>query len=188
MKKNKIIKLCANCETSIKVYPRRVKKYNYCSTKCCAIFQYKIGQRNGKKLTEKAHQYIRDNGQPQNAGRPPAWTILIKLEEVCKKISETKNERHRLAGRTHTSYRGHRYNEIKAQVKARDRDTCTKCQMTERVHFEKFGQPLQVDHIIPYSISRNSDLSNLQTLCCSCHGKKWKHDLKLVREAKCQIH
>ncbi len=59
----------------------------------------------------------------------------------------------------------------------RDGEKCVSCQMTRNEHFNKYGRDITVDHIdgngrnTPLKL-RNNSISNLQTLCLSCHGKK----------------
>ena len=59
-------------------------------------------------------------------------------------------------------YLGMKYNqetEYKNKIRARDHYTCQSC-----------GQPgREVDHIIPWAISRDSSETNLQVLCLACN-------------------
>lgn len=59
----------------------------------------------------------------------------------------------------------------------RDGEKCIKCGMTRQEHRQRYGFDITVDHIDNMGTGkpealRNSSLSNLQTLCCVCHGKK----------------
>ncbi len=36
-----------------------------------------------------------------------------------------------------------------------------------------------IDHIIPYSLTKDNSLENLQVLCSSCHAKKTVMEAKL---------
>lgn len=59
----------------------------------------------------------------------------------------------------------------------RDNYTCVSCDMTNDEHIEKYNRSITVDHIDGRGRNTdkkyaNHDLSNLQTLCLSCHGKK----------------
>lgn len=42
----------------------------------------------------------------------------------------------------------------------------------------------EVDHIIPYSISKNDDISNLVALCSTCHSKKSQKEHNRILEYK----
>lgn len=59
----------------------------------------------------------------------------------------------------------------------RDGERCVHCGMTREEHKAKFGRDITVDHIdgkgrhTPIA-QKNNDLSNLQTLCLPCHGRK----------------
>lgn len=57
----------------------------------------------------------------------------------------------------------------------RDNYCCVECGMTRQQHMKRFKRDITVDHI--NGLGRNSkekdhSLSNLQTLCLPCHGKK----------------
>lgn len=59
----------------------------------------------------------------------------------------------------------------------RDGEKCVSCRMTREEHRRKYNRDITVDHIdgrgryTPKS-QKNNDLSNLQTLCLKCHGRK----------------
>lgn len=55
-------------------------------------------------------------------------------------------------------------------VLTRDNYSCVKCGMSDREHKTKWSRPITVDHIDKNR--KNNDLTNLQTLCLSCHGRK----------------
>src|SRR4051794_38255485 len=62
-------------------------------------------------------------------------------------------------------------------VLARDNYKCVKCGMTRAQHKLKYRCDLTVDHIdgngsLKPRDMRNNQLSNLQTLCLSCHARK----------------
>lgn len=52
----------------------------------------------------------------------------------------------------------------------RDEERCLHCGMLRSEHREEYGRDITVDHID--GNRKNNDLSNLQTLCLRCHGKK----------------
>jgi cytochrome c553 len=59
----------------------------------------------------------------------------------------------------------------------RDGEKCVNCGITRAEHREKYGFDITVDHIdgkgrYTPKDQQNHDLSNLQTLCLSCHGRK----------------
>jgi ribosomal protein S27AE len=60
-------------------------------------------------------------------------------------------------------------------VLERDRYSCVKCGMTNEEHKYIFKRCITVDHIDgqgTYCKHKNNNLSNLQTLCLRCHGRK----------------
>ena len=61
------------------------------------------------------------------------------------------------------------------KVLERDGYKCLKCGMTDKEHHKIYKRSITVDHIDGKgrnSKSPNNELSNLQTLCLICHGKK----------------
>lgn len=64
----------------------------------------------------------------------------------------------------------------------RDKYKCVKCGMTNDDHNWKYMRDLPVDHI--NCDKNNHDLSNLQTLCVVCHGRKDAHRHSNVRGVK----
>lgn len=60
-------------------------------------------------------------------------------------------------------------------VLERDNYRCVKCGMSDRKHRRKFNRSITIDHINGlgcYSKIRDNRMSNLQTLCLPCHGRK----------------
>ena len=65
-----------------------------------------------------------------------------------------------------TLFRGSEWEAVKCKVLKRDHYTCQRCgRKKKEVHPEK----LFVHHILPYRFSQNNEMSNLITLCLSCH-------------------
>ena len=57
----------------------------------------------------------------------------------------------------------------------RDNFKCKNCGMPNKEHLNRWGRKLTIDHIDGkgrYSKKKNNNLSNLQTLCLICHGRK----------------
>ena len=153
-------------------------------------YEYSNGIRCPKKITEKAHQTLREKGHYKRDNsylrdeRNPA-----RQPEARKKNSEAKLKYNYMKGKLSPNNvggkivaRGRLWDKIKKEAIKRDSDKCVQCGMTNEYHFDLYGQPLQVDHIIPYRLTQNNTLQNLQTLCCKCHGAKWKSDLIMIKE------
>lgn len=62
-----------------------------------------------------------------------------------------------------------KWHNIRKQVYKRDNYTCQICQIQYK---DKNGKGMNVHHIIPYRISQDDNLTNLITLCDSCHIKE----------------
>ena len=160
----------------------RRSKRHYCNVIC----QNKNDKLRGIDKTLKAHASIRKNGQPKLKGKPASWIDSNNELMIRKKISNAKLKDNYMKGRFKNKhhaylggkiqYRGWRWNEIKKSIKERDNYKCVECGMSETESIELFNQVLQVDHIIPYRITKDNNDYNLQTLCCKCHGKKFKEE------------
>ncbi len=59
--------------------------------------------------------------------------------------------------------------EVRKYVFERDRYQCKSCGTTQ------LETQLTIDHIIPLARGGQNDISNLQTLCCSCNRQKKHH-------------
>lgn len=66
----------------------------------------------------------------------------------------------------------------------RDNFRCVACGMTDQRHREVFGRPITIDH--KDRNLKHNDLSNLQTLCLPCHGRK--DLLAVLRTSKIEPH
>ena len=82
----------------------------------------------------------------------------------------------RYSPRTLENYR-YNYGGNRFKVLRRDKWRCVQCTMTQAAHYRKYKRSLDVDHIDGNGYNKpvaqqNHALSNLQTLCTSCHGRK----------------
>jgi 5-methylcytosine-specific restriction endonuclease McrA len=72
-------------------------------------------------------------------------------------------------------YYGRIWKKQRAKAVARDDHVCQLCGITGISHAEKYGIGFHVHHIIPIAkfdeLEEAHQLSNLTTLCASCHGK-----------------
>lgn len=113
---------------------------------------------NQSPLCRAGHEMIGDNVR-----------IVLKTgKPACRECNRLRNR-----GRSdRIVFGGNREIAIK-----RDGEKCVKCGMTRKEHQEKYRRDISVDHIdgmgtyTPAEL-RNNDLSNLQTLCISCHSTK----------------
>ena len=71
----------------------------------------------------------------------------------------------------------YKFGGLREFILERDGYKCSRCGMTQEEHKNRWGTSLAVDHIdgrgknVPKE-QKNNNPNNLQTLCCSCHGKK----------------
>lgn len=64
--------------------------------------------------------------------------------------------------------RGHKLTVIRQRILLRDEYTCQIC--------GRVSAQLEVDHIVPLSMGGNNSISNLQSLCKTCHKLKSDRD------------
>lgn len=65
-------------------------------------------------------------------------------------------------------------NDLRSQVRKRDRSVCQICRKPSKEEEWEIKQPLTIHHID--LDKKNHNLDNLITLCCSCHSKlHWRH-------------
>lgn len=133
--------------------------------------------------TLAAHEAIRTNGQPKLKGRI-GWSrglnkyVHSGLKSSSEKHLGKNNPMWNVCGENHPMWKGGKrywqqkeWYEIREQVKKRDNYTCRECGLTEEESYNRYGQPLQVHHMIPYIVCETHDPDNLITLCNTCHGK-----------------
>ncbi len=65
-----------------------------------------------------------------------------------------------------------------------DRDSwkCTRCNMSDKEHKNKYGKSLSIHHIDGNGMGKkikNNSIDNLTTLCCVCHTKTHEEEKKL---------
>jgi len=63
-----------------------------------------------------------------------------------------------------------RFLKVRLEALGRDNCTCVECGIVEIKHLRKYKRGLEVHH--KDKNKRNNRLSNLETLCMSCHSKK----------------
>lgn len=69
----------------------------------------------------------------------------------------------------------YRFGGLREEAIKRDNERCVKCGMTRIQHKRVFNRDITVDHIDGqgrYAEEPHNELSNLQTLCLRCHGRK----------------
>lgn len=78
-------------------------------------------------------------------------------------------------------FRGYEWKNIRLEAIKRDKFRCVHCGMNRDDHYEKYNCDFNINHIKPfYQFGGNTELankmSNLETLCKSCHTKAdWKY-------------
>jgi len=129
-----------------------------------------------KTHCKRGHKFTEENTyvSPSNGGR----NCRTCLRAYRKLHPKTKDQNQRYADKV--LYSGKR-----EAVIARDGGKCVQCGMTREEHRKRWRVDLTIDHIdrkghgVPKEL-KNNNMSNLQTLCRSCHGRKDNEYRKLT--------
>ena len=150
--------------------------------------------RDRSSIAEAAHETLRQRGPYKRDDSYLIRNNPARTDSARAKIRAVKLERNWMKGRIgalHHLYlggkiwwRGKEWDEIKLRVRARDAFVCADCDMTEVQHLAKYGQPLQVHHLIPFRISHDNSSQNLLTLCSYHHGKRKVEESALIEDAR----
>lgn len=101
-------------------------------------------------------------------------------ESRKEKISAAfKGDKHPnwLGGVSHhkRSFRGVDWQELRQQAMKRDGHKCCHCGISHDEQFERYNRSFSINHIVPFfqsvTTEKANKLSNLETLCDSCHTK-----------------
>lgn len=153
-------------------------------------------------FAQKTIRYCANCGQsfyPWTFDRLTGSIILDSEVTTCSKKCRVEYKRKREIGRREkislaftgekhpnwqggkNQYRGENWKHQRFLAKKRDNYICQCCGITQRQAVKKYGSGLEVHHKIPYVFFGDdyfaaNDLSNLVSLCRSCHQKtEWKY-------------
>lgn len=170
---------------------RDKKRAQFCNDNCRRAY-----------FTQQALVYCANCGQAfyQWSVDKIRGTIVIdsEIKCCCDKCSKEYHKRNEMIRREKISfaftgakhpnwqggqnqYRGENWTHQKFLTKKRDNYTCQCCGISEKQAKKKYGNGLEVHHKKPYLFFNNdylkaNDLSNLITLCKSCHQKtEWEY-------------
>ena len=178
MRKKPIYRIpCKFCSKILNLKEWQIKrvKNNFCNGICTMRWRYNYDGLDGKLITAKAHQKVREFGQPKRKGKPASWISSANAKEIKAKISKVKTgvRIEALQGIKHWNWKGGvdkgiwftwEYKQWRKSVFKRDNYTCVLCG-------DKKGSNLEADHIKPrYSFPELTfELDNGRTLCHNCH-------------------
>lgn len=185
---------CAHCQQPFIPYAGRVVKF--CSHDCriaakrvppkncincgCLFTPIKLMKRTGGAVYVGVTCYstCSDACDREWRRRNP-----IRKEKISKAF-KGKNHPNWMGGRSwlnNASYRGPNWKVVSDRARKRDGFKCQHCGMTQEECLAKSGRDLDVHHIVPFHNWPNAKaankMSNLITLCASCHR---------IEEAKCE--
>lgn len=99
------------------------------------------------------------------------FNSVPKSEETRRKCSEShkklvsKSWRGGITSRYQSKYRSYKWGIIKRAVYLRDKNICQDCNVYCKKH------NISCHHLVPFRVSGDDRLTNLVTLCTSCHAK-----------------
>lgn len=168
---------CATCGVEFE-FKRSVKR-KYCSKKCNDV------GRAGKRMANYKGKYL--SAKCQQCGAD-IECYPHRLKKFCNEVCYAKWQSENLSGENSyewqggaVDYRGPNWDEQADAARERDDHRCQHCGVSE----VKLGRSLDVHHLIPFrrfGVERYieaNDLSNLISLCRSCHIRTEKGGLVL---------
>lgn len=181
---------CFNCEEEFYRTPSQMKERNYCSRECvntCSARNSKIAEKMKGENNPMKREEVKKKVSEALKGQDP-WNKGLTIEDPrvakyietktgmkydIKKENPTWFERghtpHNFVGNATKDYRGRQWHNIRKKILERDDYTCQRC--------GEFGK--EVDHIVPWRVSKDNSEDNLQVLCKSCNSKKMHEEVKL---------
>lgn len=176
---------CAHCGASY------VKKANHKGSKFCSDDCFVASRRVKPHTCVTCGTLFTPVKYKPSEGRMVAYTGRHNCSKQCidawkakTKSAYMRENRDKFSGanswnwkgsclRKNKSYRGPDWTEIAGKARARDQHQCQGCGMSREQHAERWGKALEVHHIVPFyeftDHKKANRLSNLVTLCKSCH-------------------
>lgn len=162
-------------------YNRGIKQFGqvFCGRQCAMIA---TGKTMILTCSECGAEFKRGMSEYNNYNKQGNYVF-------CSRDCQDKNVDYILRGADHYCYidggspnhRGKGWKRLRRIVRDRDKDTCQHCGITEK----EVGKKLDVHHINPFRNfdchEKANDLSNLITLCPSCHHREDSKILSLER-------
>jgi hypothetical protein len=186
-KYNRVDVECDWCGSTKKEVPSVVEKneHFYCDNSCRSkwVSEFKTGKDHwdwervevscdscGSSLLRQSH---RVDGSMQFCDR-------VCLSDWISENKSGEQSPHWKGGTTDTPYYyGPEWENRREECLKRDSYSCRRCSISEDLHKDKFGRSLEIHHISPFSAfggdyEEANKLSNLVSLCKSCHHKMEK--------------
>lgn len=184
---------CDHCGIDFRLYNYRIRDLNFCSTKCLGDFKnkqveikcenceshFKVKKSRLEKQNPRYCSWMCRN-EGFNGDNSPLYTKWFRFcehcgEEFMVRPSQVESGKGRYCSKSckHESQKcgnptdnKHFYSlsfwhELRKQCFERDGYTCTKCGATDKL--------LHAHHIVPRRLNGPDELSNLISLCASCH-------------------
>jgi hypothetical protein len=143
-KGGKIEKSCLLCNKDFFVYVYREKTALFCSPRCTSKFKHPNGFFGGKKHKESSLKMMSD---AKLGDKAPTWKGGVSKLPYPFEFDEN----------------------LKEEIRKRDKYTCQSCGVTEEKHSIRHGRNLAIHHI-DYNKS-NCSKDNLTATCFSCNSK-----------------
>lgn len=143
--------------------------------------------KKGKKHSEATKQKIKESVKinlPKTIFKKGMKKNLEERENMSKRMSG-KNHPNYIDGRSKTlspARYGEGWSKIRIEIYKRDNYECQKCSISMNECYKKHKVALHVHHKELFVETKNNSVSNLQTLCPSCHRKEDAKIFKQIRE------
>lgn len=162
---------CEFCNTQYRVPPHKEKVTKFCSREC-------KGKNLAKVENPKEHVELECESCGDGFQIPPSHN---EQRVYCSNGCRYEAFQDRFSGQSNPRWKGgvadygDNWREQRKAALDRDNYRCTRCDMTNTKHREKYNQSLHVHHIEPVRLFENHEkankLSNLITLCQLCHNR-----------------
>ena len=193
--KNRIVGNCKNCDKPIRFADAGKETAKFCSMQCRDDFN-RVGSSNcivcGVEFCGIAIH--KTDGKLRVSGKGGAktcshecWYEFYRIDEARKeKISKAfTGSKHPnwQGGSSHRrmDFRGSNWQSIRQRAMKRDGYKCKHCGIDHDEQMRRHGRSFSINHIVPFhqlsgDTVKANRLSNLETLCDSCHTRAdWKY-------------
>lgn len=147
-------RVCDGCGSAFRVDPGSHRAERYCSNACYLAHRWRDVQLEERTCPVCSSPFTVSSTDRRKVC---SWDCRNKLRSITQQGERSHFWRGGKTAPYHQEWKA-----IRREALDRDGHRCVRCGGTDR---------LQVHHVIPYRYSRSHALTNLTTLCRSCHSK-----------------
>jgi len=182
-RKERVKKECPVCEEKFEVLETQKDRRTFCSNECYSTDLSNNSERYSS-LFEKGHDgYDSSPWQGKTFSEKHCQAIsealqgISRSEEYIKENLEGENHWNWQGGKSFVDYPSSFNSSLKRKVRMRDGFECVNCGLSQDECVDEHGKKLAAHHVD--GDKSNTSLSNLVSLCTSCHVKHHNSGLEL---------